>query len=85
MTGNILLLSAGSSSIKFSLYAVTKDTADETRLCEGAVDGIGHDARFHAAGGQGDVLIESNLGEPETHETALSVLLKWLEQKFSTK
>lgn len=85
MTGNILLLSAGSSSIKFSLYAVTKDTADETRLCEGAVDGIGHDARFHAARGQGDVLIESNLGEPETHETALSVLLKWLEQKFSTK
>jgi acyl dehydratase len=67
MTGNILVLSTGSSSIKFSLYAVTKDTADETPLCEGAVDGIGHDARFHAAGGQGDVLIESNLGETETH------------------
>jgi acetate kinase len=85
MTGNILVLSAGSSSIKFSLYAVTKDTADETPLCEGAVDGIGHDARFHAAGGQGDVLIESNLGETETHEAALSILLKWLEQKFTTK
>ena len=52
MTGNILVLNAGSSSIKFSLYAVTKDAADETPLCEGAVDGIGHDARFHAVGGQ---------------------------------
>jgi acetate kinase len=52
MTGNFLVLNAGSSSIKFSLYAVTQDAIDEKPLCEGAVDGIGHAARFHAAAAQ---------------------------------
>jgi acetate kinase len=76
MTGNILVINAGSSSIKFSLYAVTKHAIDEKLLCEGSVDGIGHVARFHAAAGQGDVLIDSNLSEAKTHESALSALLQ---------
>jgi acetate kinase len=62
---------------------VTKGAIGEEPLCEGAVDGIGHAARFHAAGGQRVVLIKSNLGETETHEAALSALLKWLEQEFT--
>ncbi len=83
MTGNILVLNAGSSSIKFSLYPVTKGVIGETPLCEGAVDGIGHAARFHAAAAQGNVLIDTNLGEARTHESALAALLQWLEQMFT--
>jgi acetate kinase len=83
MTGNILVLNAGSSSLKFSLYPVTKGAIGETPLCEGAVDGIGHAARFHAAAAQKDVLIDANLGEASTHETALAALLRWLEQRFA--
>ena len=49
MTGNILVLNAGSSSIKLSLYAVTQNAIGAKPHCEGAVDGIGHAARFHAA------------------------------------
>jgi acetate kinase len=83
MTDNILVLNAGSSSIKFSLYPVTKGAIGETPLCEGAVDGIGHAARFHAAAAQGNVLIDTNLGEARTHESALAALLQWLEQMFT--
>ena len=84
MTGNFLVLNAGSSSIKFSLYAVTQDAIDEKPLCEGAVDGIGHAARFHAAAAQEGVLIDTHLGDARTHEAALSALLQWLEQRFTT-
>lgn len=56
---------------------------DGTPLCMGAVDGIGHAARFHAAAGQGSVLFDTNLGEAKTHEAALSSLLQWLERRFT--
>jgi acetate kinase len=52
MTGNILVFNAGSSSIKLSLYAVTQNAIGAKPHCEGAVDGIGHAARFHAAAAQ---------------------------------
>jgi acetate kinase len=83
MTGNILVLNAGSSSIKFSLYAATKDGIGGKPLCEGAIDGIGHEARFHVAGSQDGVLIDTNLGEAKTHEAALFAMLQWLEQRFT--
>lgn len=83
MTGNILVLNAGSSSIKFSLYAVAKDAIDANPLCEGAVDGVGHEARFHAAGGSEGVLIDKVLGETKTHEAALAAVLQWLEQRYT--
>lgn len=67
MTGNILVLNAGSSSIKFSLYPVTQGAVGEAPLCEGAVDGIGHAAHFHAAGSQKDVLVDTSLKDARTH------------------
>src|ERR1019366_4222598 len=83
MTGNILVLNAGSSSIKFSLYPVAKDGIGGMPLCEGAADGIGHAARFHAAAAREGVLIDTHLGDGRTHEAALSALLQWLEQRFT--
>jgi acetate kinase len=38
MTANILVLNAGSSSIKFSLYAVTRNAVGAKSHCEGAVE-----------------------------------------------
>ncbi|HUZ91516.1 MAG TPA: acetate/propionate family kinase [Methylocella sp.] len=83
MTGNILVLNAGSSSIKFSLYAATDAAIHGAPLCMGAIDGIGHAARFHVAAGKGNVLLDTNLGEAKTHEAALSAMLQWLEQTFT--
>ncbi|HEY8009291.1 MAG TPA: acetate/propionate family kinase [Methylocella sp.] len=83
MTDNILILNAGSSSIKFSLYPVSKNAIGETPLCEGAIDGIGHAAHFHATAAQKDTLIDTSLGEASTHEAALAALMRWLEQGFT--
>lgn len=83
MRGNTLVLNAGSSSIKFSLYAATEDAIGDTPLCKGAADGIGHATRFHAAGGQGEAPIDKCLGEAGSHESALSAVLQWLEQRFT--
>jgi acetate kinase len=83
MNGNILVLNAGSSSIKFSLYAMRQNAIDEQPLCAGAIDCIGHEARFHATGKLGDTLVNTSLGKVETHEAALSALLGWLEQQFT--
>jgi len=84
MTGNILVLNTGSSSIKFSLYAAAEAGPGGKPLCAGAVDGIGHSARFHARGNNGNVLTDKSLGEAKTHEAALSVLLQWLEERFTS-
>ncbi|HUI22439.1 MAG TPA: acetate/propionate family kinase [Methylocella sp.] len=83
MTENILVLNAGSSSIKFSLYAALEAGLDEKPLCAGAIDGIGHEARFHAAGNKNAVLIDKILSDAKTHEAALFALLRWLEHRFT--
>lgn len=78
MTDAILVLNAGSSSIKFSLYACPPTAQSLSLIYKGAMTGIGTDAKFKATDAEGKVLSEQSLGTAH-HDQTLSVLLDWVE------
>ena len=82
MTGAILVLNAGSSSIKFSLFPGDIQPTRQDLICEGECDGIGQQVHFAAKDGDGGVLIDERLPQGATHEDALAALLRWLERTF---
>ncbi|MBL8495725.1 MAG: acetate/propionate family kinase [Rhodocyclaceae bacterium] len=82
MSDLILVLNAGSSSIKFALY----DADDEPRLrLKGQVEGIGVAARFVARDAHGNSLGEQRWmdGIQPDHELATEFLLHWLRAEVS--
>ena len=82
MSDAILVLNAGSSSIKFSLFPGHSRPSREDLLCEGSCEGIGHHVRFAAKDGAGATLLDERLPEGASHEAALASLLRWLQSKF---
>jgi acetate kinase len=86
MKDRILIVNAGSSSIKFSVFAVTTTAADE-RLCHGAVTGIGESqAQFNVSlQGGGHETAQQNEHEiiATDHIQALQIILNWLEQEMA--
>ncbi|MGB7914982.1 MAG: acetate kinase, partial [Rhodomicrobium sp.] len=82
MNGAILVLHAGSSSIKFSLFPGHIRPTRQDLICDGECDGIGQQVHFTAKDGDGAVLIDERLPEGATHEDALAPLLRWLERTF---
>lgn len=83
MDGAILVLNAGSSSIKFSLFAAAGRPTRQALLCDGELEGIGHRIRFFADDGIGRRLIEQHLAEGADHAAALAHLLGWIAQQFA--
>jgi len=77
MTDTILVLNAGSSSLKFSLFAC--DDGDLQQLYRGSITGIGTRAEFTVKDIQGVVLTQQDLGDIH-HESAFTVLLEWISQ-----
>jgi acetate kinase len=75
---NILVLNAGSSSLKWQLIRTDEEriaTDTDERLAGGGVDRIGSQAliRFHAPG------IEHNTAQPvRDHRTAVDTVLRWI-------
>ena len=57
----ILVVNAGSSSIKFSMYAV-KDGTDLALVSKGQIDGIGSAPRLRAVDGRGAQLVDQSFG-----------------------
>ena len=82
MTGAILVLNAGSSSIKFALFPGEQRPSRQDLFCEGQCAGIGHHIHFTAKDGAGAPLLDEHLSEGATHEDALTALLQWLEKRF---
>jgi len=76
MTTTILVINAGSSSVKFSLF---ENSPELKLLSHGQVAGIGGDAVFSAG-------VEKNsLPAYSTHEDALRFILDWInKQKYGT-
>lgn len=68
-TDTVLTINAGSSSVKFKLFAFTKDLAP---LAEGKVSGIGTSAVFEAGGKK------QNISPGATHEAALRAIIEWV-------
>ncbi|MBX0328423.1 acetate/propionate family kinase [Oscillochloris sp. ZM17-4] len=81
MTDVILAINAGSSSIKFALFTAERGATPLTRVYSGAIDGISGQPRFSVADAQGQQLLsrEIALGEPFSYETAIGLLLDWID------
>lgn len=75
MAPHILVLNAGSSSIKFAVFAAGQPLR---RTLQGMISGIGTTAAFAAGNAQGSLPGTLPPG-PLDHETALAWLFDWLE------
>jgi len=81
MTSAILVLNAGSSSIKFSLYDAGQSARERPALYSGALEGLGHTIHFTAKDQSGARLIDRHVEGPATHRQALSALLAWIKDE----
>lgn len=79
MTAAILTLNAGSSSIKFALFAWTEPVAERPILA-GQIEGIGASPRLLACDGEGKALaaMPLQLSASNAHRAALAMLIEWL-------
>ena len=85
MSDAILVLNAGSSSIKFSLFEGHVRPDRKGLICDGECEGIGHRVHFTAKNRAGASLVDEYLAEGTTHEDALAALLSWLESHFQDR
>ena len=82
LTGAILVLNAGSSSIKFSLFPGEQRPTRQDLFCEGECAGLGDRVHFTAKDGAGAPLLDEYLNQGATHEDALAALLHWIGDRF---
>jgi acetate kinase len=78
--GAVLVLNAGSSSLKFSVYRA--DAPAWHLASRGQIEGIGTSARFVARDGHGRRLAETNLDAVRDQRSALDALTGWLRTEF---
>lgn len=84
MSDAIVVLNAGSSSIKFSVFAMQDGNLE--LLLRGQTEGLYTLARFLAKDGSGAVVAEHSwdAGQPPGHDGALQHLLEYLRAELST-
>ena len=79
----LLILNAGSSSLKFALYAIEPDLAGTPAL-SGQIEGIGSHPRLRAGAASGE-RFSSDVPHPPGddpdghHQSALDFLLNWMK------
>jgi acetate kinase len=76
----LLVLNAGSSSIKFSVFELGERSA-LALLFRGEVDGLGARPRFAARDGAGARLADDTLAAGATHDDGLGAILAWIEAR----
>jgi acetate kinase len=79
--GSILVVNAGSSSLKFSLFRL--DAADALQLAlRGEIDGIGSRPHLKAQDGAGNMLVERDLAVDQVGAAgdAITLVLTWLRE-----
>jgi acetate kinase len=83
VTEAILVLNAGSSSIKFALFSLAGGDEGLARVYRGEIDGIGAQPRFRVTDAAGhamlDEVIAAGTGGSLDHEGALALLLEWID------
>ena len=82
MSDAILVLNAGSSSIKFSVFPGHERPNRQDIICDGECEGIGHRVHFTAKDRAEAKLVDEYLAESTSHEEALAAILRWLEGHF---
>jgi acetate kinase len=75
-----LVLNAGSSSLKFSVYRA--DTGARALEARGQIDGIGTSARFTASDSAGNRLADDRLEGHVDGRHALDVIAAWLRSRY---
>lgn len=78
MTSAVLVINAGSSSIKFALFAAHEQTVGE-RLYHGLLDGIGVRPKLKIKNGADETLADIELDLAAKHADGLTTLLNWLD------
>ena len=80
----LLVINAGSSSIKF---AILSGTSAATLACivDGAIDGIGTASHFHVEARDGAQLAEHRWPVEVSHEDLLGHLMTWIEAHLDNK
>jgi acetate kinase len=82
MTDVILVLNAGSSSIKFSMFAVDAGAPGLALRYRGAIEGLGSDPRFFVADADGRRVVDHAVARRRLsgsdHEAVLPVLQEWI-------
>jgi acetate kinase len=83
MTDGILALNAGSSSLKFSLFATPGERDGLSLVCRGGIEGIGRAPLFRVSDATGKPFVDERLPSKAltvlNHEEALGVLLGHIE------
>lgn len=87
MSGAILVVNAGSSSLKFAIYHTNKAGVLSRINCRGEITGIGHHPYLTVHNSQGDILeIEdqflTDIKRTQSPEHAFSVLLDWIAHRL---
>jgi acetate kinase len=82
MSDRLLVLNAGSSSLKFAVYETPAGDSDLVLVCRGQIAGIGPKPRFDAADPTGKAVDDKAVSLPAipTHAAALNFLLGWLKE-----
>ena len=78
----LLVINAGSSSIKFSVFDVA-NAANPVQGARGLVDGLGARPRFVARDANGKGLADEVLSPTTRHDDALAAIMKWVEAHAS--
>ena len=82
MTAQVLVLNAGSSSLKFGLYQRPEQNS-LALVAKGQVEGIRTRPRFKARDAAGGILADQDLGaEVRNGASALDWLAEWLASRF---
>ncbi len=87
MASLILVLNAGSSSLKFSIWSCNSSLGQILSLMQrGTITDISGQPRFQVVDSDGKQLTTNDasvIGTPLTHALALQRILTWLDEKFS--
>jgi len=88
MTDAILVLNAGSSSLKFSIYRIEKQGGISLEA-RGQIDGLGTSPHFKAKDSAGEVLVDEDVKGAEVkkfaHDDGFGHLAKWMREKFGNR
>ncbi len=83
MKKGILTINAGSSSVKFGLFALANPIAAKADMA-GQIDGIGTNGTKMVAKANGERILDQAIpGEAVTHDQAFDALLKWFVTAYS--
>ena len=89
MFGAILVINAGSSSIKFAIFTIEENSVSLRMIYRGEIAGIGHQPHFTVHGCTDDILeIEerflADIKKIHSHENAFSVLFGWINDHLGS-